>query len=105
MTATMESPASTPAASPAGQSSRAGAQRKARILLVDDHPIVRQGLALMLGAEQDIEVCGQAKDVHEALTMIGTLSPDLVVADLSLSGLSGLDLLKEMRSRPVAIPV
>lgn len=79
--------------------------RKARILLVDDHPVVRQGLALMLASEQDIEVCGQSKDVPEALEMIGKLAPDLIVADLSLSGLSGLDLIKEIKVRHGSKPV
>lgn len=78
--------------------------RKARILLVDDHPIVRQGLALMLSAEPDIEVCGQAKDVAEALQMITDTNPDLVVADLSLSGLSGLDLVKEIKTKHSQLP-
>src|SRR3954470_11170700 len=93
-------PGSTPEAAPATQS----LGRKARILLVDDHPIVRQGLALMLSAEPDFEVCGQGKDVCEALEMITKTSPDLVVADLSLSGLSGLDLVKEIKAKHSALP-
>ena len=99
--------AAAPAPEPAGQPNRSPAAlgRKARLLLVDDHPIVRQGLALMLASEQDIEVCGQAKDVHEALEMVGRLDPDLVVVDLSLSGLSGLDLVKETKVRHPALPV
>jgi DNA-binding NarL/FixJ family response regulator len=79
--------------------------RRARLLLVDDHPIVRQGLALMLGNEQDLEVCGQAKDVPEALELVAKLSPDLIVADLSMSGLSGLDLVKDIKAKYGAMPV
>lgn len=79
--------------------------RKARLLLVDDHPIVRQGLALMLSGEPDLEVIGQAKDVPEALKLADETSPDLIVADLSMSGLSGLDLLKEIKVKHAAIPV
>jgi len=106
MTTTIDPLASSqPTAADQPVRSSGSASRKARILLVDDHPIVRQGLALMLAAEHDIEVCGQAKDVQEALTMVTSLSPDLVVADLSLSGLSGLDLLKDIRSHHSTIPV
>ena len=94
---------SAPAADDAAAPATLG--RKARILLVDDHPIVRQGLALMLAAEHDIEVCGQAKDVPEAIVMAASLSPDVVVADLSLSGLSGLDLVKEMKVKQPALPL
>jgi len=82
-----------------------GLGRKARLLLVDDHPIVRQGLALMLSGEQDLEVVGQAKDVPEAIEMIAQLSPDVVVADLSMSGLSGLDLIKEIKMKHGSLPV
>jgi DNA-binding NarL/FixJ family response regulator len=109
MTATLEirPPA---AATPPGLAvqpnrSPAALGRKAKILLVDDHPIVRQGLHLMLAAEPDIEVCGQAKDVPEALEMIAKYAPDLVVADLSLSGLSGLDLIKDVKVKQLSMPV
>jgi PleD family two-component response regulator len=74
MTATAANPAAPPAP-PAGSPAAAPTPlgRKARILLVDDHPVVRQGLALMLAAEQDIEVCGQAKDVPDALATVAGL--------------------------------
>jgi DNA-binding NarL/FixJ family response regulator len=106
MTATPPAPALTAAGS-AEQVNRSPAAlgRKARILLVDDHPIVRQGLALMLAAEQDLEVCGQAKDVPDALGMIAQTAPDLIVADLSLLGLSGLDLIKDLKANHNAVPV
>ncbi|QOV88753.1 response regulator transcription factor [Humisphaera borealis] len=79
--------------------------RKARLLLVDDHPIVRQGLALMLSGEPDLDVVGQAEDVPGALRLTAEVSPDLVVADLSMSGLSGLDLLKEIKLKHGNLPV
>jgi DNA-binding NarL/FixJ family response regulator len=105
MTATTPAtPATRSAAAPEAAPATQSLGRKARILLVDDHPIVRQGLALMLAAEADFEICGQAKDVAEALEMIAKTSPDLVVADLSLSGLSGLDLVKEIKAKHSALP-
>ena len=67
-----------------------------RILLVDDHPLMRKGLALTLNAETDLDVVGQAADAEEALSMIDKLDPDLVLIDISLPGMSGLELLKHL---------
>jgi DNA-binding NarL/FixJ family response regulator len=72
-----------------------------RILIVDDHPIVRMGLAALIDAEPDMRVCGQAEDFHEALRAIAKLSPDLVLIDLSLRESSGLELLKETTRRAI----
>jgi DNA-binding NarL/FixJ family response regulator len=79
--------------------------RKFRVLLVDDHPIVRQGLGLLINREQDLAVCGEADGAHSAFQAIGTLSPDIVVLDISLSGPDGLDVLKEIRIKSGSLPV
>src|SRR5277367_1394794 len=79
--------------------------RKFRVLLVDDHPIVRQGLGLLINREQDLAVCGEADGAHSAFQAIGTLSPDIVVLDISLSGPDGLDVLKEIRVKSANLPV
>jgi DNA-binding NarL/FixJ family response regulator len=71
--------------------------KKFRVLLVDDHPIVRQGLALLIDREPDLCVCGEAEGSHTAFHAITTLRPDIVVLDISLSGPDGLDVLKELR--------
>ena len=76
-----------------------------RVLLVDDHPIVRQGLARLISQEADLEVCGEAGDVPAALQAVGDLSPDIVVADLSLKEGSGIDLIKTLRSQSSDIPI
>ena len=68
-----------------------------RIIIVDDHPLMRKGLALTLGMEPDLEVCGQAESAEEALTMIEKLQPDVAVVDISLPGMSGLELIKHMQ--------
>ncbi len=72
------------------------AERK-RILIVDDHPLVRSGLRELLAHEPDVEVCGEAEDVHGGLKLVEQLLPDLVIVDLSLRGGSGLELLKRIR--------
>jgi DNA-binding NarL/FixJ family response regulator len=79
--------------------------RRARILLVDDHPLVRQGLAELLRREPDLEVCGQAENHQEALLAIEACSPDLVTVDLSLKNSHGFDLIKDLHSRFPAIRV
>ena len=70
---------------------------KHKVLLVDDHPIVRQGLAQMIDSEPDLMVCGQADDARSALQEIASLRPDIVVVDISLNGPSGIELLKTIR--------
>ena len=56
-------------------------KRKVSILLVDDHPIVRECLANYIAREPDLQVCGEAEDVHDAIQKVKTLDPDLVVVD------------------------
>jgi len=84
---------------------RATQPRKARILIVDDHPIVRQGLVQMLGHEADMEACGEAESAAEALKAIAAAAPDAAVVDLSLKDSSGLELLKDIRVRYPRLPV
>ena len=79
--------------------------KKYSVLLVDDHPIVRQGLALLIDREADLSVCGEAEGAHTAFHAIETLHPDIVVLDISLSGPDGLDVLKEIRMKSAAPPV
>jgi len=72
-----------------------------RILIVDDHPIVREGLTAVLSHKPGLEVCGEAATLVEALSLIDTLQPDLAIIDLSLSDGSGLELIKRIRARDV----
>jgi DNA-binding NarL/FixJ family response regulator len=66
---------------------------KRKIFIVDDHPIVRQGLALLINREPDLIVCGDAEETSSALRRIEELKPELVIVDISLNGPDGLDLL------------
>jgi DNA-binding NarL/FixJ family response regulator len=75
------------------------AANKARktILIVDDHPITRQGLRELLRHESDLAVFGEAENAHEALAALKPAQPDLVLADLTLEGKGGLELIKDLR--------
>ncbi len=72
---------------------------KCKILVVDDHPIVRKGLAQLISQEPDIELCGDAESVPQALERIAARDPDLVVVDMALKDSHGMELLAEIRSR------
>jgi len=72
--------------------------RKVKILLVDDHPLVREWLASLINQQPDLVVCGEAESVPEALDLLGARLPDLAIVDLSLKESSGLDLIKTMKS-------
>jgi DNA-binding NarL/FixJ family response regulator len=74
---------------------------KARMFLVDDHPLVREHLTALIQQEADLEVCEEAADAPSALTLIHQRNPDLVILDISLKRSHGLDLLKDLkRFRP-----
>lgn len=76
-----------------------------RVLVVDDHPLLRQGLALMINQEQDLEVCGEAEDAQSAMQAIAERRPDILIVDISLNGPDGLDLLKNIRISYPSLPV
>lgn len=76
-----------------------------RILIVDDHPLVRLGLALALTKHPDYLICGEAEDHHGALAKIRELNPDLVTVDLTLSHSLGLELIKDIRVQFPDLPV
>jgi DNA-binding NarL/FixJ family response regulator len=78
---------------------------KKRILVVDDHPIVRQGLALLLNREPDLLVCGEAEEANGALHVLASARPDVLIVDISLNGPDGLDLLKTIRTTHPTLPV
>jgi DNA-binding NarL/FixJ family response regulator len=73
--------------------------RKTRVLLVDDHVVLRQGLAMMINDEPDMMVCGEADGVRSAMEMVRTANPDIAVVDLSIRDGDGLELLKLLRDQ------
>lgn len=86
-------------------SKKSTAPIKKRILIVDDHPMMRQGLAQLIGAEPDLSVCGEAENAGLALAALGALKPDLVLADISLPGKNGLELIKDFQVLQPGLPV
>ncbi|KJK00996.1 transcriptional regulator [Pseudomonas sp. 21] len=70
---------------------------RARILLVDDHPMMRKGVVQLLEFEDDLEVVGEAGSGEEALRMAAELEPDMILLDLNMKGMTGLDTLRAMR--------
>ena len=79
--------------------------RKKTVFVVDDHPLLRQGLALLINREQDLMVCGEAEEAQAAMKAIAAKRPDILIADISLNGPDGLDLLKNLRSLYPDLPV
>lgn len=77
---------------------RGARKAKARVFLVDDHPIVRHGLTQLINREPDLVVCGESEDGSEALTAVGADKPDVVVVDLTLKRSSGFSLIKNLNS-------
>lgn len=80
-------------------------KNRKKILIVDDHPIVIEGLTDLINKEADIIVCGCAKDIPQAIRAIKKLKPDVVTIDISLENASGLDLIKEIKARYPDLPM
>jgi DNA-binding NarL/FixJ family response regulator len=76
-----------------------------RLLLVDDHPIMREGFARVINHEPDLKVCGQSDNAAKALEDIAVLKPDLVIVDIALKGVNGIDLVKRIAALHPETPV
>ncbi len=78
---------------------------KTRILLVDDHAVVRFGMAQLINREGDLMVCGEQEDAANAMTAITNTKPDMVIADISLKDSSGLELMRNIKAQWPKLPV
>jgi DNA-binding NarL/FixJ family response regulator len=72
--------------------------QKIKILLVDDHPLVREGLVNLISQQPDFEICGEAANEPQALELIGTARPDVAIVDISLENGSGIELIKSIKA-------
>jgi len=80
-------------------------RQKHKIFIVDDHPIVRKGLSQLINQEADLVVCGEAASAQSALETLKKLKPDLAIVDISLKGVDGIELIKQMKVRYSNLPV
>lgn len=78
---------------------------KATLVIVDDHPMVRERLGELISKEPDIAVCGEADNIRDAQTLITAKNPDAIIVDISLQGSSGLELIKDLRASDTKVPV
>lgn len=76
-----------------------------RIFLVDDHPMMRMGMAQLISGENGLSVCGQAGSANEALSQVAKCKPDLLITDLTLPGKGGLELIKDLRVLHPELPI
>ncbi|MFO1520031.1 MAG: response regulator transcription factor [bacterium] len=79
--------------------------KKRKIVVVDDHPLLRQGLAQLINQEDDLVFAGEAGDASEALPLLSKINPDLMIVDISLKGMNGLDLTKNISRDQPNVPV
>jgi DNA-binding NarL/FixJ family response regulator len=94
--AAQESTPSTPTP-PASPAAPVAARR--RIMLVEDHPILRLGLSQLIGKEADLEICGEAGNPAEAMTLLDKVVPDLLLTDMNMPGRSGMEFVRDIRAR------
>ncbi|MFZ0034108.1 MAG: response regulator transcription factor [Sedimentisphaerales bacterium] len=80
-------------------------ENKTQVLIVDDHPVIREGLVTIVNHERDMNVCGQADDAYQALKAVTELKPDIVVTDISLKNSDGIELTKNIKARYPRMPV
>jgi len=90
---------------PKKPTTKPAASTKKKVLLVDDHPVFRAGLASLVSLEADLMVCGEADNATQAMSAIERSQPDLILMDMSLPGKSGLELLKDVRAVYPQLPV
>ena len=80
-------------------------RRRRTVYVIDDHPIVREGLTRLINGEPDLFVCGAAEDTYTALRSMEILKPDIAIADISLKGPDGIELIKNLKNRMPGLPV
>ncbi len=78
---------------------------KKKVLIVDDHPLLRDGLAKVINQQPDLEVCGEAGDARSALSLLPKCKPDVVIVDLTMDDGNGLDLIKDLHARDRRLPI
>lgn len=83
----------------------ANAHEPSRVLIVDDHPIVRRGLTQLIEQEPDLSVCGEACDADTAASAMASLAPDIALVDLMLNGAGGTELIRNLKTLHASVPI
>jgi DNA-binding NarL/FixJ family response regulator len=89
----------------APEPTRSVSPSKLRVLIVDDHPITRQGMKALVNQQSNLEVCGEADSAPLALELLGKLQPDLAIIDVSLKTTNGLELTKNIKAHAPNLPI
>jgi DNA-binding NarL/FixJ family response regulator len=76
-----------------------------RVVLADDHPLMRRGICSLLNRTEDIEVVGEARNGYEALSMVHELDPDVLLLDMEMPGLPGMEVAKELEAAGSGVPI
>lgn len=105
MTSTTLAPATSRPAYRPNPDATAVSTAKARVLLVDDHPITRQGMRALVNQQLNLEVCGEADNASQAIELVASLQPDVVVADISMPETNGIELTKKLREMAPNLPI
>jgi len=82
-------------------SRRKSRKDKHKVFIVDDHPLLREGISRLITQQPTLSICGQAATAHQALKVIPVLKPDVVIVDITLAGSNGMDVIKNMKLRSV----
>jgi DNA-binding NarL/FixJ family response regulator len=88
-----------------GTQKRNADEKKTRVFIVDDHPIVRERVAELIGQEPDLAVCGEAEDAVQAVKAIGPAAPDIAIVDITLKDTYGIELIKQLKDLHPKLPV
>lgn len=80
-------------------------ERAARIVIVDDHPLLRHGITTLVNAESDLQVCGEANSFHEGVQLINVTNPDVLVLDISLPDVNGIEMIKSIKAAGLSIAI
>jgi DNA-binding NarL/FixJ family response regulator len=78
---------------------------RTKVLIVDDHPVVREGLAMHLATQPDLEVCGEAEDLPGAMTLLASARPEVAIIDISLKNSNGIELIRRIKDRHDAVRI
>ena len=78
---------------------------KTKVVIVEDHPLFRERLAVLINKELDMQVCGEADNIRQAMEIIHATQPDAAVVDITLKGSSGLELIKDIKAQSIMLPV